>query len=56
MVLPRKGYKCITIPEKIHSDIRKRATATNRNMREYVEYLLAIDKASKEGKNNCPST
>jgi hypothetical protein len=30
--------------------MRKRAQETNRNMREYVEYLLAKDKAEKEGK------
>jgi hypothetical protein len=30
--------------------MRKRAQETNRNMREYVEYLLAKDKAAKEGK------
>ena len=37
--LPRKGYKCITVTEKVHGDIRKRAKETNRTMREYVEYL-----------------
>jgi hypothetical protein len=49
-ILPRKGYKCITVTEKIHKDIKKRAEETNRNIREYVEYLLAKDKMSKEGK------
>jgi len=48
--LPRKGYKCITVTERVHKDIRKRATETNRTMREYVEYLLAKDKTAKEGK------
>ena len=49
--MPRKGYKCITVTDKIHSEIRKRAKETNRTMREYVEYLLAEgDKAAKEGK------
>jgi hypothetical protein len=48
--LPRKGYKCITITEKVHEDIKKRAIETNRTMREYVEYLLAKDKTAKEGK------
>jgi hypothetical protein len=48
--LPRKGYKCITVTAKVHEDIRKRAQETNRNMREYVEYLLAKDRAAKEGK------
>jgi hypothetical protein len=47
--LPRKGYKCITVSQKVHEDIRKRAAESNRTMKEYVEYLLAKDKASKEG-------
>jgi hypothetical protein len=46
--LPRKGYKCITVTEKIHADINKRAKATNRTMREYVEYLMAKEKTVKE--------
>jgi hypothetical protein len=50
VVLPRKGYKCITVTDKVHEDIRKRAEETNRNMREYVEYLLAKDKVAKAGK------
>jgi len=50
VVLPRKGYKCITVTDKVHADIRKRAHETNRNMREYVEFLLATDKVGKEGK------
>jgi hypothetical protein len=48
--LPRKGYKCITVTEKIHGDISKRAKETNRTMKDYVEYLLAKEKAAKEGK------
>jgi hypothetical protein len=48
--LPRKGYKCITVTEKVHEDIRKRASENNRTMREYVEYLLAKEKSAKEGK------
>jgi hypothetical protein len=48
--LPRKGYKCITVTEKVHEEVRKRAEETNRTMREYVEYLLAKDKVAKEGK------
>ncbi len=47
--MPRKGYKCITVTEKVHADIRKRAAETDRTIREYVEYLLAKDKASQEG-------
>ena len=50
VVLPRKGYKCITVTDKVHEDIKKRAKETNRTMKEYVEYLLAKDKAAKEGK------
>ena len=48
--MPRKGYKCITVTEKVHGDIRKRAKETNRTIREYIEYLLAKEKAAKEGK------
>ena len=47
--MPRKGYKCITVTEKVHEEVKKRAKQTNRTIREYVEYLLAKDKASKEG-------
>jgi hypothetical protein len=48
--LPRKGYKCVTVTDKVHEDIRKRARETNLTMRGYVESLLAKDKAAKEGK------
>lgn len=47
--MPRKGYKCITVTQKVHEDIKRRAEESNRTMREYVEYLLTKDKASKEG-------
>jgi len=48
--LPRKGYKCITVTDKVHEDIRKRAKETNLTMKQYVEFLLAKDKvAKKEG-------
>ena len=47
--MPRKGYKCITVTENVHKEVKKRAKETNRTIREYVEYLLAKDKASKEG-------
>jgi len=50
VVLPRKGYKCITVTDKVHANIKKRAQETNLTMKEYVEYLFAKDKASKEGK------
>ena len=47
--MPRKGYKCITVTDKVHAEVKKRANETKRTIREYVEYLLAKDKASKEG-------
>lgn len=46
--MPRKGFKCITVTDKVHQDIKKRAKETNRSLREYVEYLLAKDKVAKE--------
>jgi hypothetical protein len=46
--LPRKGYKTITVTDKVHEEIKKTAQETNRNMKEFVEYLLAKDKATKE--------
>jgi hypothetical protein len=48
--LPRKGYKCITVTEKLHEEIKKRAQSTNLNMKEYIEFLLANEKANKAGK------
>ena len=48
MFLPRKGYKCLTVTDKVHEDIKKKAKETNRNIREYVEYLLAKDKVTKK--------
>jgi hypothetical protein len=47
--LPRKGYKCITVSEKIHKEIKIMAKESNLTIKEYVEYLLAKDKAFKEG-------
>ena len=46
--MPRKGFKCITVTDKIHGEMKKRAKETNRTLREYVEYLLAKDKTAKE--------
>lgn len=46
--MPRKGYKCITVTEKVHQDLKKRARETDRTIREYVEYLLAKDKSSRD--------
>jgi hypothetical protein len=48
--LPRKGYKCITVTEKVHQDIYREAQKTNRTMKEYIEYLLAKEKNAPEGK------
>jgi hypothetical protein len=45
--LPRKGYKCITVTEKLHENIKKRAQATNRTMKEYIEYLMANENSAK---------
>jgi len=45
--LPRKGYKCITVTEKLHEEIRKKAKETDRTMKEYVEYLMANEKSAK---------
>ncbi len=50
IVLPRKGYKCITVTDKVHQDIRKRAEEANLTLKEYVEYLLAKDQGAKAGK------
>jgi len=47
-LLPRKGYKCITVTDKVHEVLKKKAKEANRTLREYVEYLLEKDKA-KEG-------
>jgi len=48
--LPRKGYKCITVTEKVHQDIRRGAQKTNHTMKEYIEYLLAKEKGWHEEK------
>lgn len=45
--MPRKGYKCITVSAKLHEEIKKQANATNKTMKEYVEYLMAKEKAAK---------
>ena len=49
-ILPRKGYKCLTVTDKVHEDIKRRAKATDRTIREYVECLLAKENTSKEAK------
>jgi hypothetical protein len=50
LFLPRKGYKCLTVSDKVHEEIKKRAKETNRTLKEYVEYLFANDKVTKESK------
>ncbi|HLN89441.1 MAG TPA: hypothetical protein VK253_05185 [Candidatus Binatia bacterium] len=45
--MPRKGYKCITVTEKLHQDIKNRAEETNRTMKEYIEYLMAKERSTK---------
>jgi len=45
--LPRKGYKCITVTEKLHEEIKKKSEETNLTMKEYIEYLMANQKATK---------
>jgi hypothetical protein len=40
----------LTVTDKVHEEIKKRAKENNHTMREYVEYLLAEDKVAKEGK------
>jgi hypothetical protein len=45
--MPRKGYKCITITEKTHQQILKRAAETNRTMKEYIEHLITENSANQ---------
>ncbi len=47
-LLPRKGYKCITVTDSLHQDIKKRAQQTNLTIKEYIEQLMAKEK-TKEG-------
>ena len=48
--MPRKGYKTITVTDKVHADIKKRANETNRTLKEYIEYLFANDTIAKDSK------
>ena len=50
--MPRKGYKTITLTDKVHADIKKRAIETNRTLKEYIEYLFANNTLAKDTKNN----
>ncbi|MCW3996879.1 MAG: hypothetical protein NWE98_12115 [Candidatus Bathyarchaeota archaeon] len=46
--MPRKGYKCITVSEEIHGDLKRRAQEANLSMLEFVEYLLAKERSDKK--------
>jgi hypothetical protein len=46
--MPRKGYKCITVDEKLHKEIKKRAKESNQTIKDYVEYLLTLNNADKK--------
>ncbi len=48
LVLPRKGFKSITITDKLHEQIKKRAKEANITLREYIEYLFAKDTVAKK--------
>ncbi len=43
--MPRKGYKCLTVDEKIHSIVKHRAKEANQTIQEYIEYLLNKNRA-----------
>ena len=48
--MPRKGYECVTVTDRIHEEIKQKAEENNSTMRQYVEDLRAKDKvAEKEG-------
>jgi hypothetical protein len=49
-LLPRKGNKCITVTQEVQAEIKRRAKETNRTISEYIEYLLAQEKARKRAK------
>lgn len=49
LVLPRKGYKSITVTDKVHQEIKKRAQDSNRTLRAYIEYLFDKDTGANEG-------
>jgi hypothetical protein len=44
--LPRKGYKCITVRNKFHEEIRKKSKETNLNIKENIEYLMCKRKVN----------
>ena len=47
--MPRKGYKCITVTDRVHGDISKRAKETNLTIKEYIEYLMTKERVTAEG-------
>jgi hypothetical protein len=48
ILLPRKGYKCITVTDELHKEIQQRAKETNRTIKKYVEYLISKEKPLKD--------
>jgi hypothetical protein len=46
--LPRKGYKCLTVSEKTHKEIRKKTAENKRTIKDYIESLIQND-ITKEG-------
>lgn len=40
------GYKRIIVSEEIHQEIKKNAKEAKRTIGEYIEYLIALDKAA----------
>jgi hypothetical protein len=42
--MPRKGYKCLTVTDKVHQDISQRAKQCNCTIMDYVERLLNEEK------------
>jgi hypothetical protein len=50
--LQRKGYKCITVRNKFHEEIRKKSKETNLNIKENIEYLMCKRKSYLKRKVN----
>jgi len=48
--LPGKGYKCITVRDKLHEKTRKKSKEANLNLKEYIEYLMTKEKSPQTGK------
>jgi hypothetical protein len=47
--LPRKGYKCKTVRDKLHEEIRKKSKETTLNVKENIEYLMKKEKSLQTG-------